>query len=184
MAFQDFLLRARRPVSLIAFNDAVPANFMLIHQVDGVWQARVGVSLDPVPSLALKSAIVDVSHDGDGEIITPAVLSSATHYNLRVIGGPEVAHHAWSGWENLFIESGDPDFDDGTGTGDPRLDNSKLKRWFKNNGVERLDTAAEHPRSGRTDMRWFRWEDGPAIEWLDITIDAPVFRRRKWSGEL
>ncbi len=167
MASQDFLLRVRRPVSLIAFNDALPDNFKLSVTIEGIRRLRTGVNLDPIANLEL----------------IPGTLSSAIHYNLRVIGGPEVAHHAWSGWDGLFIEAGDPDFDDGTGTGDPRLDNTKLKRWMKNNGGERLDTAAEHPRSGRTDMRWWRWEDGAAIEWLDITIDAPAFRRRRWRGE-
>ncbi len=165
MAFQDFFLRARRPVSLVAFNGALPSNFKLIVRFESQWVQARGANIDPIASLEL----------------TPGMLSSAIHYNLRVVGGPEVLHSAWSGWEGLFIESGDPDFDDGEGGGDPRLDNSKFKRWFKNNGVERLDTAAEHPRSGRTDMRWFRWTDG--TEWLDITIDDPVFRRRVWLGD-
>ncbi len=166
MAFQDFLLRARRPASLVAFNAALPSNFKLIEQVDGVWQERRGVGLRQIAGL---SATIDN-------------MSSGTHYNLRVIGGTEVAHHAWSGWDGIFITEGDPDWDDGTGTGDPRLDNTKLKRWFKNNGVQRLDPAVDHPRSGRT-MRWFRWEDGTSTEWLDITIDAPVLRRRIWLGD-
>ncbi len=160
MAFQDFLLRARRPASLIAFNDALPANFKLIHKPEDEFLELPGVNIDPIASLEL----------------VPGTLSDAIHYNLRVIGGSEVAHHAWSGWDGLFItDPSDPDFDD------PTLDKSKLKRWFKNNGVERLDTAAEHPRSGRADMRWFRWTDG--TEWLDITIDEPVFRRRVWLGD-
>ncbi len=164
MAFQDFFLRARRPKSLVTFNTALPDNFKLIHKPDTEWLRLPGVSLNPIANLELVP--------GSG------TLFSGIHYNLRIIGGPEVAHHAFSDWDGLFItDPADPDFSD------PILDKSKLKRWFKNNGVERLDTAAEHPRSGRTDMRWFRWEDGPAIEWLDITIDAPVFRRRKWAGE-
>ncbi len=163
MAFQDFLFRARRPVSLIDFNAALPTNFKLIHRVAPAdseileWVPRRGVNLNPIANLELVP--------GSG------TLFNGIHYNLLVT-------NAWSGWDGLFItDPADPDFDD------PRLDKSKLKRWFKNNGVERLDTAAEHPRSGRTDMRWFRWEDGPAIERLDITIDAPVFSRRKWAGE-
>ena len=175
MAFQDFLLRARRDASLTAWNAALPANFKLIHKPDTVWLRLPGVSLDPIPNLPLVAG-----HQSDW-LGSPPVISSNPHYNLRVIGGPEVGHHAYSGWSGLFIEEGDPEFDDGTGTGDPRLDNTKLKRWMKNNGGERLDTAAEHPRSGRTDMRWFRWTDG--IEWLDITIDPPAFRRQAWDGE-
>ena len=162
MAFQDFLLRARRPASLVGFNGAVPANFKLIHKPDIEWLPLPGVNIDPIASLEL----------------APGTLSSDIHYNLRVVG-PNVIRgflghpHAWSGWAGLFItDPADPDFND------PTLNRSKLKRWFKNNGVERLDTAAEHPRSGRADMRWFRWADG--TEWLDITIDAPVFRRRVW----
>ncbi len=164
MAFQDFLLRARRPASLVAFNGALPDNFKLIYKPEDEWLPLPGVNLDPIASLKLL--------DGD-----PPTLSNAIHYNLRVIGGPEVAHHAWSGWDGLFItDPADPDFDD------PTLDKSKIKRWFKNNGVERLDTAAEHPRSGRT-MRWFRWSKTGPKEWLDITIDTPVFRRRMWLGD-
>lgn len=153
MAFQDFLLRARRPASLVAFNGALPSNFKLIVNPGDGFVERPGVNLDPIANLELVP--------GD-----PPTLSSDIHYNLRVTD-------AWSGWDGLFItDPSDPDFDDAT------LDKSKLRRWMKNNGVERLDTAAEHPRSGRADMRWFRWTDG--IEWLDITIDEPVFRRRVW----
>ena len=160
MAFQDFLLRARRPASLVAFNGALPSNFKLIVRIDGKWVGRTGVNIDPIVSLTLLAG-------------SPPALSSAIHYNLRVIGGPEIGEHAWSGWAGLFItDPADPDFTD------PKLDKSKLKRWMRNNGVERLDTSAEHPRSGRTDMRWFRWSN--ITEWLDITIDEPVFRRRVW----
>ncbi len=109
----------------------------------------------------------------------PPTLSNDVHYNLRVT--PD-----FSGWDGLFIQPGDPDYEEPTfeidGTPIPttnKLDNSKLKRWFKNNGGERLDTAAEHPRSGRSDMRWWRWTDG--IEFMDITIDEPAFRRRVWA---
>lgn len=161
MAFQDFFLRARRPASLVAFNTVLPSNFKLLRRIRGVWVESVGVSLLQIAGL---SASIDN-------------MSSGTHYNLRVIGGPEVAHHAWSGWNGLFItDPDDPDFDD------PKLDKSKLKRWFKNNGGEHLDKATEHPRSGRT-MRWFRWSKTGPKEWLDITIDEPVFRRLKWSGD-
>lgn len=148
MSFQDFLFRARRPASLIAFNGALPSNFKLIKNIGG-WVERPGVNLDPIASLEL----------------APGTLSSDVHYNLRVTD-------AWSGWDGIMIDSGDPDF------GDARLNKSKVKQWFKNNGVERLDTAAEHPRSGRADMRWFRWSN--ADEWLDITIDEPQQRRRVW----
>ncbi len=153
MSFQDFLLRARRPASLVAFNGALPNNFKLIVNPGGGWIELPGVNLDPIASLALIP--------GD-----PFTLSSDIHYNLRVTD-------AWSGWDGIMIDESDPDFD-----GDARLNKSKVKQWFKNNGVEHLDTAAEHPRSGRTDMRWFRWSN--VTEWLDITIDEPVFRRRVW----
>ena len=150
MSSQDFLLRARRPASLIAFNGALPSNFKLVHKPESTWIELPGVNLDPIVSLEL----------------APGNLSSDIHYNLRVTD-------AWSGFAGLFItDLADPDFDD------PVLDNSKLKRWIRDNDVEKLDTAAEHPRSGRTDMRWFRWTDG--TEWLDITIDDPIFRRRVW----
>ena len=152
MSFQDFLLRARRPASLVAFNGALPSNFKLIVN-DGGWVELPGVNLDLIESLALVP--------GDSP-----TLSSDVHYNLRVTD-------AWSGWDGLFITDPDyPDFDDA------RLDKSKVKQWFKNNGVERTDTAGEHPRSSRADMRWFRWSN--ATEWLDITIDEPAFRRRVW----
>lgn len=168
MAEEKFSLRARRPASLVAFNNALPSNFKLIRKVKGKWWDHVGVDLSQIDNLTLKTTI----RDGDGIVVTPAVLSTAVHYNLIVIGGPEVGEHAWSGWAGIMIDSGDPDF------GDARLNKSKVKQWFKNNGVERLDTAAEHPRSGRADMRWFRWTDG--TEWLDITIDEPQQRRRVW----
>ena len=148
MAFQDFLLRARRPASLIAFNGALPNNFKFIHKPESTWIELPGANLDPIVSLEL----------------APGIRSTAIHYNLRVTD-------AWRGWNHL-IEESDPDFSD------DRLDKSKVKQWFKNNGIEKLDTAGEHPRSGRADMRWFRWTDG--TEWLDITIDKPVFRRRIW----
>ena len=150
MAFQDFLFRARRPASLVAFNGVLPRNFKLVHKPESTWIELPGVNLDPIDSLEL----------------APGILSLDIHYNLRVTD-------AWSGFAGLFItDSADSDFND------PVLDKSELKRWMRNNDVEKLDTAAEHPRSGRADMRWFRWQDG--LEWLDITIDDPVFRRRVW----
>lgn len=161
MASQDFLLRAKRPASLVAFNGALPRKFKLIVKRGGKWIDRTGVELDPVASLTLKEAV----RDGDGNVTTPAVLSTAVHYNLRVTP-------AWNGWDGIMIDESDPDYD-----GDPRLNRSKVKQWFKNNGVERLDSAAEHPRSSRT-MRWFRWNN--ATEWLDIAIDEPQQRRRVW----
>ncbi len=161
MSFQDFLLRAKRPASLVAFNSALPSNFKLIVNPGGGWIERAGVNLDPVTSLTLKDVILG----GNGDVLAPAVLSSDVHYNLRVTD-------AWSGWEGIMIDEGDDDF------GDARLNKSKVKQWFKNNGVERLDSTAEHPRSGRADMRWFRWTDRP--EWVDITIDEPQHRRRVW----
>ncbi len=170
MASQDFFLRARRPASLVAFNGALPGNFKLIVKVNGVWQARVGVNLDPIVNFTL------VAGDQADWFGSPPVISPHNHYNLRVIGGDGTEHHAWSGWEGLFItDPTDPDFND------PTLDKSKLKRWFKNEGGEQLDTAADHPRSGRTDMRWFRWTKGS--DWLDITIDEPVFQRQKWARD-
>ncbi len=159
MAAQDFLFRARRNASLVAFNAALPSNFKLIPKPETEWLELPGVNLDPIVNLEL----------------APGVLSPDLHYNLRVTD-------AWSGWAGLFIELGDPDYDDPDAdppiVGEPKLNNSKLKRWFKNNGVERLDNSSEHPRSGRADMRWFRWTDG--TEWLDITIDIPELRRRVW----
>ena len=171
MAHQDFLLRARRPASLVAFNGALPSNFKLIHKPEGKWTELPGVNLDPIVNLELEKAILD----GDGNILTPAVLSSAIHYNLRVTGGTHdwPFPGVWRGWSSLFIDSGDPDFND------PTLDKSKLKRWMKNNGVERLDDASEHPRSGQA-MPWFRWEDPNGIDWLDFTKRKPVFQRRVW----
>ncbi len=154
MSFQDFLLRARRPASLVAFNGALPSNFKLIVNSGG-WVELPGVNLDPVASLALVP----------GDDVTPAVLSSDVHYNLRVTD-------AWSGFAGIMIDEGDGDFSD------TRLNKSKVKQWFKNNGVELTDDASEHPRSGRADMRWFRWSN--ATEWLDITIDEPQMRRRVW----
>ncbi len=151
MAFQDFLLRAKRPASLVAFNGALPSNFKLIVN-DGGWVELPGVNLDLIESLALVP--------GDSP-----TLSSDVHYNLRVTG-------AWSGWAGIMIDEGDGDYSDA------RLNKSKVKQWFKNNGAELTDDASEHPRSSRADMRWFRWSD--ATEWLDITIDEPVFRRRVW----
>jgi len=168
MAFQDFLLRARRPKSLVAFNGALPNNFKLVHKPDTEWLPLAGVNLDPIASLMLKEGV----KDPDGTFIIPHTLSSDIHYNLRVVFSLSEESHSWSGYTNLFItDEDDPDFSDA------RLNKSKVKQWFKNNGVERLDTAAEHPRSGRT-MRWFRWTGG--TEWLDITIDEPVFQRRVW----
>ncbi len=165
MALQDFLLRARRPASLVAFNGALPENFKLIHKPESMWVELPGVNLAPVASLMLL--------DGD-----PPTLSNDIHYNLRVTDAwaprkvPLEAPSPEAGWNGLFItDPADPDYDD------PTLNKSKVKQWFKNNGVERLDMAAEHPRSDRT-MRWFRWTDG--TEWLDITIDEPYMRRRVW----
>lgn len=113
-----------------------------------------GVNLILYTSLMLK--------DGD-----PPILSSDVHYNLRVT-------NLWSGFSGLFItDPADPDFND------PTINRLKLKRWMRNEGVVKLDTADEHPRSGRT-MRWFRWEDPNGIDWLDITMDAPEFQRHTW----
>lgn len=162
MAFQGFLLRVRRKASIVAFNAALPANFKLVHKPESTWLEREGVNLDPIDPLTLKVGV----YDAEGTEITSPVLSTAVHYNLRVTD-------AWSGWDGIMIDPGDPDYE-----GDPRLNKSKVKQWFKNNGGERLDDASEHPRSGRADMRWFRWTDG--TEWMDITIDEPVFRRRVW----
>ncbi len=166
----DFLFRMRRKVSIVAFNNALPSNFKLLHLIDvSVFEDPPDMQWRPVPG-------VHIDEIDNFELILPtptipATLSPELHVNFRVTP-------AWSGWDGLFIEEGDPDYDDGTGTGDPRLDNSKLKRWFFNNGGERLDDAAEHPRSGRSDMRWWRWTDG--TEWVDVTIDTPQLRRRVW----
>ena len=125
-----------------------------------------GVNINNIGNLDLVAATTGV----------PAVLSTALHVNIRVT-------EDWSGWSGLFILPGDPDYDDGTGTGDPELDNSKVKRWFKNHGVEKLDTAGEHPRSGRSDMRWWRWSKIGPVEWVDVTIDEPQQQRRIWLGD-
>lgn len=159
----EFLLRARRPASLVAFNAVLPSNFKIIHKPESTWLPTPGAHIDEIKGLVL----VDAVYDGDGNVTTPPVISTDRHYNLLVT--PK-----WSGYAGLFItDPEDPDYDDAT------LNKSKLKRWFKNNGGERLDTAGEHPRSGRSDMRWFRWTDG--TEWLDITIDLPAKRRRLWA---
>ncbi len=154
MAFQDFLLRARRPASLVAFNGALPSNFKLAEKINGVWQLLSGVNLGDAntwetPTIALVPQVLN----SDGTVLIPAVMSPDMHYNLRVTD-------AWSGWD--------------------RLDRTKFKTWFKNNGVEKLDTAAEHPRSGRT-MRWFRWTAPNGIDWVDAAIDAPAFQRNTMS---
>ena len=155
MAHQDLYFRARRQASLIAFNAALPENFKLIHKPGTEWEMLPGVHLTGIKALTLKSAERDI----DDVIIAPAILSDDIHYNLRVT--PD-----WADWDRLFItDPADPDFND------PDLDKLKLKRWMKNNGVVKLDLAAEHPRTGRT-MRWYRWEAGP--DWLDISIDEPV----------
>ena len=171
MAVLDLLFRMRRQASIVAFNDVLPANFKLIHKPDTEWISVSGVDIDEIVNLAL------VPHDpGPPEV--DATLSSDLHANIRIS-----SHYA--GWDGLFILPGDPDYDDPDAdppiVGEPKLDNSKLKRWFKNNGGERLDDASEHPRSGRADMRWWRWEEaGPPLEWVDVTIDEPAFRRRVW----
>ena len=161
MAYQDFLFRIRRPASLIAFNGVLPANFKLVHKPESTWLTLPGVNLDPIASLELLAGV----YDTDGSVITPPTLSSDLHYNLRVTD-------QWSGWAGIMIDPADPDYDDAT------LNKSKIKQWFKNNGGERLDDASEHPRSGRADVRWFRWTSGN--EWADITIDEPAHRRRVW----
>ncbi len=164
MSSQDFFLRARRNASLIAFNDVLPANFKLIVNV-GRWVETEGVNLRQIVGL---------------EMIPGDPLSKTTdiHYNLRLTP-------TYVGWDNLFIQPGDPDYEEPTfeldGTPIPttnKLDNTTFKRWFRNNGGERLDDVSEHPRSGRT-MRWWRWTDG--IERLDVTIDLPEFLRRVWA---
>ena len=158
-AIYDFLFRMRRPASLVAFNDAIPNNYKLIHRPDGEWVPTDGVYIDPIANLTLKPAVLD----GNGDVLEPAIVSSDRHYNIRVIP-------LWSGWDGLFIDESDPDYDD------PTLDKSKIKQWMKNNGVMRTDDPSEHPRSGRADMRWYRWTDG--VEWTDITIDEPAARRQ------
>ncbi len=166
MAQQDFLLRTSRPTSLVAFNDALPANFKLLHNPEGEWIALPGVHITTITNLEL----------------VPGTLSSDIFYNIRLLGdlppGNEI--YEWHGWDGLFIQPGDPDYDDGTGTGDPQLDNNKLKRWLKTNGNTFNDPANAHPRSGRT-MLWYRWRQGP--ERVDFTIDEPVFRRQIWAGD-
>ena len=159
MAAFDFLFRLRRQASAPAFNAALPANYKLL---DVNNDPAPGIHIDRIDNLVLVPAVLD----GDGNIITPAVISSDLHYNVRVT-------EQWSGWDGLFItDDQDPDFND------PRINKSKVKQWMKNNGVERTDTAGDHPRSGRTDMRWFRWING--TEWVDVTIDSPLLRRRVW----
>ena len=159
--FKDFLFRARRPKSLVAFNDALPAKYKLIYKVGGKWLAMPGVNVDPINSLVLKRAVLD----GDGNVIAPAIHSTAIHYNIRLT--PQ-----WTGYAGITIPDSDPD------SADDRLNRSKFKRWFKRNGIERLDNASEHPRTGRANMRWFGWED--ETERLDITIDEPHFQLRVW----
>ena len=159
--YKDFLFRAKRPKSLVAFNKVLPPKFKLIHKPEDVWLALPGVNIDPIVSLTLKGAVLD----GDGNVVEPIIHSTAIHYNIRLT--PQ-----WTGYAGITIPDSDPD------SADDRLNRSKFKRWFKRNGIERLDNASEHPRSGRADMRWFRWED--ETERLDITIDAPFFQRRVW----
>ncbi len=161
MAIHDFLLRTKDFNSLVALNTALPTRFKLIKKVDGAWMPRTGVNLDPIENLELKPAILDI----DGTILTPAVLSTEIHYNIRVTD-------AWPGSNAIAIPDTDPD------SGDDRLRGNKFIRWFKANGTQRTDTATRHPRSGRSDMRWFRW--GDATKWVDIIIDNPSKRRRVW----
>ncbi len=171
MAAFDLLFRMRRKASMVAFNDVLPSNFKLVvrNDEDTAWIPAVGVLIDEITNfeLVLPTPLV------------PATLSTDLHVNVRVT-------QDWSGWSGLFIEEGDPDFveydEDGLPLpgGDVRLDNTKIKRWMRNNGVERLDDATDHPRSGRTDMKWFRWSKIGPQEWVDVTIDTPQLRRRVW----
>ena len=158
----DLLLRMRRKASIVAFNNVLPNNFKLLrkHPERG-WIPARGVAIDEIANFELVQSTE----------FTPAVLSPDLHANVRI-------SKAFAGWDGLFIQPGDPDFDDGEGAGDVRLNNSKIKKWFLNNGGEITDNATKHPRSGRTDMRWGRWTDG--TEWVEITFDAPALRRRVW----
>ena len=154
----DLLFRIRRKVSFVAFNNALPVNFKLL---DADNNALPGVNIDQIPNLILKEAVVD----SDGNITTPAVLSSDLHVNIRLNSPYPV--------EKLLItDPEDPDFND------PKINKSKIKQWMKNNGLEKTDAASAHTRSNRSDMRWFRWTDG--TEWVEITIDEPSQRRRVW----
>ncbi len=152
MASQDFLLRAKRPASLVAFNGLLPANFKLIANDGDGWYQREGVNLFIATSGGLSAA-------ESGGVI---------HYNLRVTP-------AWSGWDGLFLASGDD------GYGDPKLDKSKLKRWAKNNGGgEIIDPASGHPRTGRADMNWWRIPLAGS-KWMDISIGKPSLQRLTFS---
>ena len=118
MAFQDFLFRARRPASLIAFNAAIPANFALVHKPESDWIERPGVNISTVDSLEMKAA----EYDGDGNETAARIDSPDVHYNIRVT-------EAWSGWAGIHIDPEDPDFEDDL------LDRLKLKQCRKKHGV-------------------------------------------------
>ena len=160
MTFIDILLRARRPASLVAFNNALPANFKILarNDDDTAWVNAPGVEFDVIDPFELEPAVVD----GNGDIVTPAVISPDYHVNLR-ISDPI--------YSRLLLNPDNESPDDP----DPELDKHKIRRWFRNNGVEQL-------HDGQGDFAgWWRWTDG--TEWVDIARAKPNYRRRIWFGD-
>lgn len=165
MTFLDLLFRARRPASMVAFNNALPTNFKLFvrNDDDTAWIAAPGVSIvtEGLNPLVLYAGTPEVGVD-PASWADPPVYSPDYHVNMRVEDPI---------YSRVLLDPGDPDSD---------LDKNKIRRWLRNNGAERLDASGEHPRSGAT-TGWWRWTDG--TEWVDIIKAKPGMRRGIWFGD-
>lgn len=165
MAHIDILIRARQKGDVGHFHDAIPTNFQFLDPAD---------SYNPLPGVSVVTQGLNPLslHQGTPETATPSsdwvdppVFSSWFHANVRIGQTAEA-------YSRLILDSTDTD---------PTIDKNKVRRWFRNNGVTRIDGSTEHPRTGSTSFTWYRWSSG--VRWVDITQGKPGQRRGIWFGD-
>jgi hypothetical protein len=161
----DILLRARQKSDVGAWHDALPANSKILDDQNN-YEPLPGVSVvtQGLNPLQLYEGTPEPGVD-PASWADPPVYSADFHANIRI---GETA----DAYSTLVINEGESD---------PELDKNKIRRWFRNNGVEKVDTAGEHPRSGSSTITWFRWQSG--AQWVDIAKVKPGFRRGIWFGD-
>lgn len=150
---------------MVAFNSALPTNFKLFvrNEEDTAWVAAQGVSIveQGLNPLQLYPGTPEVDVD-PSSWADPPVYSSDYHVNMRVEDPI---------YSRILVSAGDPDSE---------LDKNKIRRWLRNNGAERVDVSADHPRTS-AQVAWWRWTD--SVEWVDIIRAKPGQRRGIWYGD-
>lgn len=158
MAHVDLLLRARQEADIWTINALLPAQFQLFNTSDNTAKKGIAYVTDGLNPLVLQEA---------DDTVSPSLLrieSPWWHANIRV--GPPLL-------SGVKLPGGDADADD---------DKNLFRRHARQNGVTRTDDASDHPRTGRSDMGWYRI-NGPGGAWVEIMQAKPGFRRGTWAGD-